>query len=141
MIWKRTYIHSDTGLRKAIFFQSPVAQPACMIRKAVLDKAWVYDDSLLQAEDLDMSFRLGMYAKFANLDKVVLNYRVHNQSISNDKLKENIKYTLQVRDKYKDSEHYIYTTKDYIVHTLTWLIKILPNKLIVLLFNILRNDW
>jgi glycosyltransferase involved in cell wall biosynthesis len=54
----RDYNEKDKDLRGKLFLQSPVSQPAAMIRKSILDKTGLFDVNLPQAEDLDLSFRI-----------------------------------------------------------------------------------
>src|ERR1035437_799289 len=55
----RKYAASDKDLRKTIFRYSPVAQPAAMIRRKILNEVGEYNLKYPPAEDIDMSFRIG----------------------------------------------------------------------------------
>lgn len=96
----REYATSDKELRSKIFRYSPVAQPSAIIRKSVLDKVGDYDLSMPPAEDLDMSFRIGMVSKFANIPEVLVKYREHPSSATFKKLRTIEKHTLRARFKY-----------------------------------------
>jgi glycosyltransferase involved in cell wall biosynthesis len=59
---------------------SAVAQPASMIRRQVLLDIGGYRNELEPAEDFDVFLRLAEHGKLANLDRVVLRYRIHPDS-------------------------------------------------------------
>ncbi len=91
------YERSDDKLRKKIFRYSPVSQGVAMIRKTVFDRVGKYDEHIKQAEDLDMTFRIGQYYSFANVQAILLRYRRHEYSITSARTKENVRATLSVR--------------------------------------------
>ncbi|MBN1618184.1 glycosyltransferase family 2 protein [Candidatus Dojkabacteria bacterium] len=135
----REYDPNDLELRKNLFKYSPVSQGTAIIRKDILDKAGLYDLRLTQAEDLDMSFRLGKYSKFANLQEVLLRCRFHEKSESSSKLKENIRLTLLVRQRAVKQYGYKMGLFDRLAFTITYMIQLLPAKIVFRIFNILRN--
>ncbi len=139
----RTYATHDVTLRKNIFKFSPVAQPAAMIRKNILDVIGGYDQNLKQAEDLDMTFRIGQRAKFANIQDVLLRYRYHPLSVSNHNIYQNIIDTLRVRKKAITKYGYEMETTDKIAFFATYIsalaARILPSDVILRLFNLLRT--
>ena len=136
----RKYASDDKNLRKNIFKYSPIAQPVSIIRKEILDKTNGYDKSLKQAEDLDMSFKIGTFSEFSNLQEVLLKYRFDNNSISKNKMKENIIYTLKVRKKAVKKYNYKMNVQDRSAFVITFLIKFLPKNYIFFIFNRLRNS-
>jgi glycosyltransferase involved in cell wall biosynthesis len=56
---------------------SAVSQPASMIRRQALLDIGGYRNELEPAEDFDLFLRLAERGKLANLDRVVLRYRIH----------------------------------------------------------------
>ncbi len=61
-----------------------IAHPVVMLRNSVLKKyAILYDVTKEPAEDFDLWVRLFNYGKLHNLQEVLLNYRVHEQQVSN----------------------------------------------------------
>jgi glycosyltransferase involved in cell wall biosynthesis len=93
----RMFSRDDTFLRKRIFCYSPVSQPASIVRRSIMDRVGKFDESLPQAEDLDMSVRIGTCSQFANLPEIVLRYRYDEDSLSHKRIRENIMCTLLVR--------------------------------------------
>lgn len=96
----RRYAEKDLTLRKSIFKCSSVAQPAAMIRKDVLDRVGIYDLSYPPAEDLDMTFRIGMISKLANIPKILIRYRLSATSATAKSLKTMELNTVKIRKKY-----------------------------------------
>lgn len=137
----RKYKTDDSFLRKTIFRYSPVAQPAAMIRKEALTKAGSYDENLLVAEDLDMSFRIGENYKFANLPEVLVKYRQQNKSITFKKLKELEKNTLKIRLKFARNKNYQFCLSDLFYNLFQFLtLYLFPANLRVGFFNLIRNS-
>lgn len=135
----RTYPEKDSGLRNKIFRQSPVAQPGAMIRKGVLEKTGLFDINLPQAEDLDLSLRIGQHLEFANLQEKIIKYRMHNNSVTVRKLRENIECTLEVRKRAVKKYGYKMSFMDKIVYGITSVFKYVPPKITYLIFNLIRN--
>ncbi|MDW8202197.1 MAG: glycosyltransferase, partial [Cyanobacteriota bacterium SKYGB_h_bin112] len=55
-----------------------ISHPSAMIRRSALLQVGGYDESLKAAIDLDLWLRLGEVGKLANLDTMLLRYRVHS---------------------------------------------------------------
>jgi len=71
-------------------------QPTAMMRRAAVIQVGGYDESLPQAEDLDLFLKLGEIGKLANLSDTVLHYRQHDRSISKVKQFQAIALLTQV---------------------------------------------
>jgi glycosyltransferase involved in cell wall biosynthesis len=66
-----------------LLFQNPLCHPSIMMRKAILEKhSLLYDKIFDGAEDYDIWIRISRYCKLANIDKVLLHYRIHNNQIT-----------------------------------------------------------
>src|SRR5713101_7136716 len=92
---ERRYLTDDAAMRKVIFRYSPIAQPAAMIRKDILDQCNEY--RYPPTEDLDMLFQIGRISKFANLTKIVLKYRESTTSATYSRLRVMERNTLMIR--------------------------------------------
>lgn len=136
----RQYLTKDHGLRKNIFKLSPVAQPAAIIRKKILDQVGKYDLRYPPAEDLDMSFRIGSISAFANVPQVLLKYREHSSSNSTKKIKVVIKNTLAIRQKYSNNLGYKMTFSDKIAFCLTWVVQFIPPIYAIQVFKLLKES-
>jgi len=136
----RKYALDDDSLRKTIFRFSPVAQPAAIIRKSCLDEVGGYDLAWPPAEDLDMSFRLGLKYKFANLPDVLIKYREHPNSATFSKLKTIEMNTIKIRKKYAGNASYKMSFLDRVYNALQFIsIYIIPPKIKISIFNLIRN--
>jgi glycosyltransferase involved in cell wall biosynthesis len=121
----RIFPPSDAILRERIFCYSPVVLQASIVRRALMERVGGFDESLPQAEDLDMSIRIGMCSRFANLDEIVLRYRYDENSLSYKKVRENITYTLVVRKRAR-ALGYEYHFFDRLVNVMTQIAVFLP---------------
>ncbi len=75
-----------------------IVHPLVMFRKADFEKYDLkYDLNYAHAEDYELWSRATKYLKFANLKDILLKYRVHSESISNSKHKQQIRVTKKVR--------------------------------------------
>jgi len=137
----RKYSLKDKELRNKIFYYSPIAQPASMIRKKALDKIGLYNQKYPPAEDLDLWFRIGSFYEFANIQKVLLLYRVSPESQTSSKLKIMEKLTFEIRNKYKKNPEYNYGFKERLYnfnHLLSTYI--IPSRFKLWLFQKVRDS-
>jgi glycosyltransferase involved in cell wall biosynthesis len=76
----------DIDLRWWIFRGSPLAHPSIMIRTSILKEHNLeFNENAYVVEDFDLWWRMAFYTKMANLDKVLLKYRIHEQQESSAK--------------------------------------------------------
>lgn len=137
----RRYASNDELLRKRIFFYSPVAQPAAMIRKQCFKDFGLYDPRWPPAEDLDMSFRIGTKYKFANIQEVLVKYREHERSATYTKLKTIELNTVKIRRIYSSVTSYKFTFFSRIYNLLHYLsVFLVPAKLKIRIFDYFRNS-
>ena len=62
-----------------------ICHPAAMIRKSALDEIGGYREDFTSAQDIDLWLRLAEIGKLANLEEVVLDYRMHPGSVGHKK--------------------------------------------------------
>ncbi len=137
----RKYATDDKVLRRKIFIYSPVAQPAAIIRKKLFDEVGKYDLKYPPAEDIDMSFRIGVKYKFANLPEIIIKYRENNNSATFTKLKKIELDTIEIRKKYVKNPMYKITFFDQIYNFIQYIsIFTIPPKLKIWFFNLCRNS-
>lgn len=137
----RKYATNDKTLRKNIFKYSPVAQPAAIVRKKCFDEMGLFDLKYPPAEDIDLSFRIGVKYKFANLPEALLRYREHPNSATHLKFRQQIKSTLEVRWKYAEGFGYTMRLSDKIAYVVTWFAQFLPLGITIGLFKLLRSTF
>jgi glycosyltransferase involved in cell wall biosynthesis len=136
----RKYALDDQSLRKTIFRYSPVAQPTAMIRKECFKKVALYNPKYPPAEDIDMSFRIGRYWQFANLQQVTLLYREHFISATFKRLKKIEFSTLEVRYANANKFGYRMSFFDKFFNLLQYMsIYVIPPYTRIKMFNFFRN--
>lgn len=135
----KKFHENDIDLRKRIFLYSPVVQPATMIRKEVFDNIGYYDTIYTNASDLDFWFRLGTKYKFANIQEVLLRYRIHNGSITATNLKRLEKVTLDIRKKYSKGYGYSMSPIDRIINWCIRNTRFVPYEFKMWLFYFIRS--
>lgn len=92
--------YSD-NIQSVILKKSPVSNPTTMFRKSFLEEVWWYEEWLNYWEDYDvwLKFYLNWY-KIKNIDKVLLKYRVRKWQTKSDKLKQTLRNTIRLQEKY-----------------------------------------
>ncbi|HPD73702.1 MAG TPA: glycosyltransferase family 2 protein [bacterium] len=135
----RDFLEDDKSLRENIFKFSPVAQPTAIIGKECFDKVGLYNASYPPAEDIDFSFRLGEYYKFANIPEILLMYREHPDSATHTRLRKQISSTLNVRARYFKNKSYNAGMLDYVAFGVTWLFQFLPFEFVIRSFKLFRR--
>lgn len=96
------------GFRLWLFscYRNPLAHPTVMIRRAIVDKGYRYDDSLKMSEDLDFWLRLlndGYCLK--NISDTVLKYRVQDDFTNKRLSNKQRKYMYDVRKRNFSFKH------------------------------------
>jgi Glycosyl transferase family 2 len=72
----------DSEIRAAMLRDNPICHPAVMMRKDVVLASGGYRKALLDADDYDLWLRMAERTRLANLDEVVLRYRIHANQVS-----------------------------------------------------------
>ena len=97
-VWK--YPNSDQECKDTLLASVPFAHPAVIIRKEVLNSVHpVYNEDMAAAEDYDLWVRLADKTKFANVQEVLLNYRIHDSQLSHTAKEKEIKLVEETRRK------------------------------------------
>ncbi|MCH8344536.1 MAG: glycosyltransferase [Planctomycetes bacterium] len=81
----------DTILNEMLVGHNIIAHPTVMFRRSAYDRAGGgYDPLYEPAEDLELWFRMSQFGQLAILDEVLLDYRVHTQSVCSQRGIESI---------------------------------------------------
>ena len=141
VIGLRKYNLTDESIRRHIFLYSPFCHPATAIRKNVLELAGYYNHEFNPAEDYELYFRIGMCAKFANLDEALLRYRVvKGTSMTTGSTRKLERTTIAIRHRYSRSYPYRMSWIDRIYNSFHFFsLFIIPSKLKSWFFSKLRN--
>lgn len=137
---KRKYELFDRSIRNKFFLFSPFSHPLIIIRRSILKKSDLYNPKYNPAEDYELYFRMGLYSKFANLNEILLKYRVLQNSMTSASTKEMEIKTIRARFKFIRNKKYkigiwgiIFTVLQYVS------IFLIPVKLKLKLFYFIRN--
>jgi glycosyltransferase involved in cell wall biosynthesis len=91
---------SDKEIRWVSLFKSPFIQPSMMIRRSEISNLIeVYDPNFIVAEDYDLWIRLLENTKAANIPEPLIYYRVHSESISDQKNQSENDFSLQITER------------------------------------------
>lgn len=139
---RREYNRTDSAIREKMFRYSPFCHPAVMIRRKALDEAGYYDYRFAPADDYELYFRLGMKFRFANLNIVVLRYRVvRHTSMTTGGTRKMEKSTISVRRKYADFPPYHMGLADRFYNLIHFLsLYLIPTQFKAWCFTKLRNS-
>lgn len=137
----RRYPEGDAELRRMIFRFSPVALPACMIRKSVFLEVGGYDERWSPAGDLDMSFKIGLRHRLGNIPEPAIRYRTHPHSATTRHLRRIERDSVRIRFGYARSGAYRMSAMDVAYNVGHWLsIWLVPASLKLWLFNRIRDS-
>lgn len=137
----RRYPVNDDEIRRMIFRFSPIALPACMMRTSALLEVGGYSERWSPAGDLDMTFKIGLTHKLANIPQVAIRYRTHNNSATKHHLKRIEKDSVRLRFNYAKSRSYRMTSMDFIYNVVHYLsIWLVPPALKIWVFNKIRTS-
>ena len=87
----------DAEIRVAMLSYSPLYHPAVMMRKEAVVAVGGYREALLDADDYDLWLRIAEFGRMANLDRVILRYRVHADQVSLRGMKQQMLCVLAAR--------------------------------------------
>lgn len=138
----RRYYTRDEEIRKHIFRFSPFSHPTVMIRRAILEKSGLYDPHYESASDYELYFRIGLHAKFANLEDKLIKYRIVPGSLTTGGLKTMELKTIEARRKFFGSNAYQANKMERVynfLHLLSVRIPIIPPKQKMWLFSKIRG--
>ncbi|MEK7069690.1 MAG: glycosyltransferase, partial [Patescibacteria group bacterium] len=92
------YPQNNEEARAYLLFNTPLAHPAIIIRKSILEICqFKYDENYRHAEDYELWSRIIDYAQISNIPKVLLHYRMHHESVSKKNSSEQAENSNRVR--------------------------------------------
>ena len=123
---------TNNELKKVLIRYNPFVHASVMIRRTVIDKVGIYDESFSSAQDYEFWFRIAKFYKIANLTQLLLVRRYTTRNISIEKENEQIKNAINIRRKaIKEGQYplrcYIYLLRPFLViitpKSIRWLIR------------------
>jgi len=83
-----------------LLFDSAIIHPTFIMRKSVLDFMHIeYDEELKYAQDYGLEYSFSKCSKIANIDEILIYYRIHNEQISSEKRSMQIECANKTRSK------------------------------------------
>ncbi len=77
------YPENDESIRIMMLYQTPFCHPSVILRKEVIEKNKIsYSSNFIHCEDYELWARLSSHTRFANIPEALLQYRLHENSIS-----------------------------------------------------------
>lgn len=73
---------SEREIKHMLPYTNPLIHPTVMVRRALFEKYGLYNSEYDGAEDYELWLRWSKYTQFANIGQVLLNYRLHDRSVS-----------------------------------------------------------
>ncbi|AEF86656.1 glycosyltransferase, family 2 [Treponema primitia ZAS-2] len=93
----------DKDIRARLLFFCPMVHPSVMMRASLFKQGIKYDEELSPAEDYNLWFEISKMTKIANIPRVLLYYRLHDNSVSN--LKQDIQTNISDAIRHKIIEY------------------------------------
>jgi glycosyltransferase involved in cell wall biosynthesis len=97
---ERRYPTSSADLRRVMTRYNPIAQSAVMLRRSALEAVGQYDPRYPRCQDYDLWLRLASRFQLANLDEVLIGYRVSQTQGKKTHLKESLRQTIEIQKKW-----------------------------------------
>lgn len=72
----------DSEIRAAMASYNPMRHPTVVMRKKIATSVGGYRRQFLDADDYDLFLRMGELCRIANLDGILVRYRVHREQVS-----------------------------------------------------------
>ena len=76
---------------------NPIAQPAVMLRRSVLERVGPYSDAYPRCQDYDLWLRIASEYPIANLDEPVIQYRISSRQGKRTHLRQTLALTLALQ--------------------------------------------
>jgi glycosyltransferase involved in cell wall biosynthesis len=114
LVWK--YPLNDNKIKASLFWGVAIAQPSSMIRKKILiENEILYNESGESfAEDWEFFHDLIAFTKFSNLNKILVNYRRDNSSLTSCYRSKSKLLNSLMFEKVLEKFNYNYSAKDVI---------------------------
>lgn len=138
-IGERKFPENNEEIKKSILFFNPFGQNTILVRKSIFDQVGLYNESLKNAEDLDMWIRIGSKHNFYNIQENLNQYRIHDENTILKQQKLMIKNTLKIRKNAILNYGYKVNIKAIIFYIGAWIVQFLPERLVLYVFNIIRS--
>jgi len=93
----------DRAIRRQLLWRCPFCHPSVVMRKAAVEEAGGFDETLPYAEDWDLWLRMGQLGRLANLPAVTLIKREADQTLSRRYFKRQLRTASDFARRYADA--------------------------------------
>lgn len=120
---ERRLVENNEEIQVKLIFENPICHPTVMFRKNVLNAGWRYSKAF--TEDYELWTRMIIEHKFANVPKVLLEYRVHGENLSKTAIEKVRQSSAKCAKEYLENllqmdtshyEEYDFTKNYYLLH-------------------------
>jgi len=87
----------DAALRRALIRANPFVHSSIIVRRALLERAGGYDETLPVAQDYDLWMRLASQTRLANLPEVLVVRRLGERRVSVEREEDRLRAEVRVR--------------------------------------------
>jgi glycosyltransferase involved in cell wall biosynthesis len=100
-LYKIKYLHKDRDIRKNILLENCFIHSSVLARRSIVVKLGNYDPLFTGVEDYSLWLKLGTLAKFTNIPKYLVHYRIQRSGISQVMYQKQITLALTLIKKFK----------------------------------------
>lgn len=137
IIGKMRYSTDTVSLKKDLIKYNPFVHSSVMMRRDIVEKAGLYNETWKYAQDYELFFRMSKYAQVANIGTYLASYRMSPISITSQKNKQQVMFAIRARTKaIREGQYsvasYVYILKPLLGYIMPYSFK----KMIKKVFNI-----
>lgn len=140
-IGTRNYPETSKKLKECLFKYSPFAHPVVMFRKKIFEEVGRYNPKYSPTEDLDLWFRMGEKYEFKSVPKLLLRYRLSEDSSSHSIIRHLEILVFRIRLDAITKYGYRPSAFDIFYNLLQFLtLWVTPSKHRIKIYNLLRSN-
>lgn len=91
---------SDTDIKRNIHRANLFTHSSVMFRRSMVEKFGFYDEDFLNSEDYEYWLRVANKVKVGILNKPLVKYRLHSQSVTSVRIQQQMYYSIKARLRY-----------------------------------------
>jgi glycosyltransferase involved in cell wall biosynthesis len=130
----RRYPTDYAAICRVITRYNPIAQPAVMLRRSILDEVGRYSDAYPRCQDYELWLRIASRYPIANLDRPVIQYRISDQQGKRTHLRQTLALTLNLQRRWLSHPRF-HRKRNTAYVALEHLLMLLPEAAILALFK------
>jgi glycosyltransferase involved in cell wall biosynthesis len=96
--------YSDTDIKRNIHKANLFTHSSVMFRRSMIERFGFYDEDFLNSEDYEYWLKVTNKVKVGILNKPLVRYRLHSQSVTSLRIQQQMYYSIKARFRY--AKHY-----------------------------------